>query len=134
MTDNTPTPAPDEEISVSPATEPKAQAAKKTPPAPIAEPKSRHVYGNGLTDDVLYSRVRDSTRTRKSLTVKHLQRRLTELGFSEASADRDADYGLLTARSVEQWQESRKYPVGPLTAEQFAELFEGDPNVRVVLD
>jgi len=120
------------EISVSPA-KGKA-AAPKAVPEPIARPVSRHVYGNGSHDDVLFSRVRDTTKTNKSLTVKHLQRRLDELGFHEAAADIDGKYGLLTERSVSQWQEKNGHPVGDLTTDQFEEIFKGDKNVKVVLD
>jgi peptidoglycan hydrolase-like protein with peptidoglycan-binding domain len=124
------------EISVSPAKSKAAtpKAEPKPVPAPIAHPVSRHVYGTGSHDDVHYARIRDTTKTNKSLTVKHLQRKLDELGFHEAAADIDGKYGLLTERSVNQWQEKIGHPIGDLTPEQFTEIFEGDPNVRVVLD
>ena len=122
----------DVENSVSPAET--VQVEPKPVPAPIAAPAPRHVYGKGVKDDVLYSRVRDTTQTRKSLTIKHLQRRLVELGFTEAGADRDADFGLLTERSVHQWQEKQGAEPSVLTPEQFSAIFEGDPNVNVVLD
>jgi peptidoglycan hydrolase-like protein with peptidoglycan-binding domain len=75
------------------------------------------------------------TENRKSLTVLHIQRRLTDEGFSDAQSAPGGRYEALTTRAVSLWQESRKEPAtGVLTREQFADLFEGDPNVTVTID
>lgn len=134
MTEKTPTPKP--KNSVSPPTEDERKAVPRpsAPEPPKLAPRPKSVYGGGSTDEVLYSRVRDHTRTRKSLTIKQLQRKLGELGHGEATADLDGHYGALTAYSVEEWQKSLGHEVGPMTAEEFAEIFKGDPNVSVTID
>ena len=99
-------------------------------PAP-AKPK-RHVVGGGQTDDVSFKAYTDPA-TRKSLTIHQLQRRLVELGHSEAGADRDGRVGDLTKSAVRAWQKANKHAeTGTLTEEQFAEVFKGDTNVTVV--
>lgn len=122
-------------------TAPLEVADKPTPKAKpkAAAPKPRKalkdaVVGTGDTDPVIYARVAAETRgrTRKSLTVHHLQRRLAWLGYAEAASDLDGQYGALTARSVAAWQADNGHDsTGDLTFEQFAEVFEGDPNVSV---
>lgn len=97
-------------------------------------PVANAVVGGGETDPVVFSRAVPlaEARTRKSLTVHHLQRRLAELGHVEAASDIDGRYGDLTTRSVEQWQAKNGHPVtGRLTREEFGAIFEGDPNVTV---
>jgi peptidoglycan hydrolase-like protein with peptidoglycan-binding domain len=124
---------------VSPAPkEPKQTSAKsagaKPAPAKIARDS---VVGAGETDPVHYSKARKPGRNenRKSLTVLHIQRRLMAEGFAEAASAPGGAYEVLTERAVAQYQESRGYePTGVLTRGQFAELFEGDPNVTVVQD
>jgi len=95
------------------------------------------VVGPGPRDDVVLSKAVPlaQARTRKSLTVHHLQRRLTELGYPEAYADLDGQYGKLTKRAVTQWQDENGYPAtGLLDAEQFEAIFEDDPNVNIKLN
>lgn len=119
-------------------TAPLEVADKPTPKAkPKATPKPRKaskdaVVGTGDTDPVTYARVALETRgrSRKSLTVHHLQRRLAWLGYSEAASDLDGQYGTLTIRAVEAWQADNGHDAtGDLTFEQFLAIFEGDPNV-----
>lgn len=119
---------------------PKSAAAAKAKPAPA--PKVRKapkdaVVGGGDTDPVIYSRVTPEGRkkTRKSLTVHHLQRRLAWLGHAQAASDMDGAYGALTASAVADWQREREYIVtGDLTHEQFLEVFADDPNVTATVD
>ena len=101
--------------------------ARKTPSA---------VVGGGKTDEVLFSRVvpAERARTRKSLTLHHLQRRLAELGYAEAAAARDGQLDTLTQAAIEAWQKDNGHPVGTLQAAEFEAIFKGDPNVTVVLD
>lgn len=102
------------------------------------EPISRpHVVGTGLTDTVHLSALIYKNRyVRKSLSVHHLQRRLTELGFDSAGADIDGTYGDLTRAAVEAFQRKRKLPDadGLANAATITALFKGDPNVTVVID
>ena len=71
---------------------------------------------------------------RKSLTVHHLQRRLAELGYGDAAADRDGWYGDLTKAAVESFQGDNKLEAtGIIDADTFKRIFAGDPNVLVVL-
>jgi peptidoglycan hydrolase-like protein with peptidoglycan-binding domain len=101
-----------------------------------SQAKPYAVVGNGETDEVLLSRaVYQSKRTRKSLTVHHLQRRLTELGYQTAGADIDGFLGDLTKRAVAKFQADSGLPeTGDVDAETFERIFEGDPNVTVKLD
>jgi peptidoglycan hydrolase-like protein with peptidoglycan-binding domain len=118
--------APEDKNSVSPT---RAKPRAAAPAKPYA------VVGGGETDDVLLSRAVPANKlTHKSLTVKHLQRRLAELGYGEAAADRDGYYGVLTEYSVREWQTANGHAEGDLTAAQFSAIFDGDINVTVVID
>ena len=113
-----------------------------TPPASTRKPRVVKsppglVIGGGLTDDVLLSRLALNGPKRKSLSVVHLQRRLGELGFSEATAEWIAIPGVrgpLTVRAVHAWQAANGYPESELTGEQATVIFEHDRNVTVVVD
>lgn len=134
------------DISMYPADEPKPKTRKKAAekteepkPEPVKQAPARKPYavvGGGETDPVLFSRAVpvERAKTRKSLTVHHLQRRLEELGYVEARADLDGQWGRLTGRSVAAWQKDNGHPEGDLTAEQFSAIFEDDINVIVVID
>lgn len=116
-----------------------AKTDNSVSPAPAkkkATPVARHVVGKGDTDEVLLSRAvpLQRAKTRKSLTIHHLQRRLAELGFPEAASDIDGRWGELTGRAVSDWQKKNGHPEGDLTGKQFTEIFEGDPNVTAVVD
>lgn len=136
MTDNT------EEDSTAPAEE-----SKHVPAAPKgtrkAEPKPKDPSAPGAvvsphsdTDPVRHAQaIYESKHSRKSLTVHHLQRRLTDLGYAEAAADRDGWYSAYTALAVTNWQKDKGYEeTGLITRDQFAEVFDGDVNVEVILD
>ena len=94
------------------------------------------VVGLGDYDDVhLRACVYKNRFVKKSLTVHHLQRRLVELGFDEAGADLDGQYGDLTRSSVAAYQKKHKIlATGLMDGPTFSGIFKGDPNVRVVLD
>jgi peptidoglycan hydrolase-like protein with peptidoglycan-binding domain len=111
---------------------PKPKAKPKPPPAP----RATAVVGGGEQDDVLLSKmVKDNLKGRKSLSVHHLQRRLTELGYGEAGADIDGRYGQLTEVAVAKFQKDRDLDeTGAVDAETLKAIFEGDPNCRVVID
>lgn len=138
---DTPEPIKAEEVSahVSPAPkEPKQASAKSVGAKPARAKIARNaVVGAGATDPVIYSKARvpGPTEGRKSLTVLHIQRRLMDEGFAEAASAPGGQYDVLTQRAVSQYQESiGAKPTGVLTREQFANLFDGDPNVTVTLD
>lgn len=125
--------------TVSPAPkEPKQDSAKPAGAKPAKAKIARDaVVGAGETDPVMYSKAKVPGRTegRKSLTVLHIQRRLMDEGFAEAASAPGGQYEALTTRAVQAYQESIKAePTGVLTRNQFAELFEGDPNVSVTID
>ncbi len=112
--------------SVAPAAKAEPAAASTTPYAAVS--------GDGA-DTIYYSAAKPAGRNgpRRSLTVYQVQRRLYELGFIEGYSE--TRYGVLTLRSVAQWQSDKGYETtGILTREQFAELFKGDVNVEAVVD
>lgn len=118
----------EEPAAVVEETKPKAKAANDT--------VATHVVSGKDKDDVfLKQAVFKNPYARKSLTVHHLQRRLAELGYTDAAADRDGWYGDLTKLAVEAWQkDNRIEPTGLMNAKTLEGIFAGDPNVRVVVD
>lgn len=102
--------------------------------APASAPNA--VVGTGDTDDVYLSKcVYKNMYAKKSLTVHHVQRRLTELGYVEADADKDGWYGDGTKHAVAALQEYLGIEGdGEMNAETFAAIFDGDHNVTVVID
>ena len=125
--------------SVSPVDEEPKQTGAESVGAKPATSKIAHdaVVGTGDTDAVYYSKARVPGRTepRKSLTVLHIQRRLTDLGFDEAQSAPGGRFEALTTAAVRKYQDSRGDELtGVLTRQQFEDLFEGDPNVTVTLD
>jgi hypothetical protein len=124
------------------AIEPEPTPEPEPEPAPKAKAKVRvedteatHVVGLGDKDEVLLAQcVYKNMYTRKSLTVHHLQRRLAELGYGDASADLDGWYGDLTKESVRQYQgDNNLEATGVMDADTFKGIFKGDPNVMVVI-
>ena len=100
--------------------------------AKVVEPGPAVVSG-GLSDDVFLERcVFMNVFNRKSLTVHHLQRRLNELGYTEALTDKDGWYGEVTRDAVAAWQRDNNIEGdGTMTAGTFTAIFEGDVNVNV---
>ena len=100
----------------------------------LPEPAGPAVVGLGERDDVsLSSCVYKNVYARKSLTVHHLQRRLTELGYVEASRDKDGYYGDLTRFAISKFQAANGIDGdGLIDAATFSLVFKGDPNVRIV--
>jgi peptidoglycan hydrolase-like protein with peptidoglycan-binding domain len=124
------------------AIEPEPTPEPEPAPAPKAKAKVReedteatHVVGLGDKDEVVLAQcVYKNMYARKSLTVHHLQRRLAELGYGDASADLDGWYGDLTKESVRQYQgDNNLEATGVMDAETFKRIFKGDPNVMVVV-
>jgi peptidoglycan hydrolase-like protein with peptidoglycan-binding domain len=94
---------------------------------------ARHVVSGGDTDDVYLDKcVYKNKFARKSLTVHHVQRRLTELGYRDAGSDKDGWYGDLTHMAVASFQKDRSIAgEGCMNSETFVALFDGDQNVTV---
>ena len=99
----------------------------------LPEPAGPAVVGLGEVDDVyLSSCVFKNLHSKKSLTVHHMQRRLTDLGYVEAARDRDGYYGDLTKYAIAKFQEANDISGdGSIDSETFQLIFKGDPNVRL---
>ena len=118
---------------VEPTPEPVAEAPKEEPKPKAKEPKVA-VSGGSKDAVILANCVYKNKFARKSLTGHHVQRRLNELGYPEANADKDGWYGDLTKLSVSNFQKAKGLAAtGIMDADTFTKLFEGDNNVEVVL-
>lgn len=138
--------APEPEVVTEPEPEPVVVVStpkkKGTTPIPVniedvraelPEPAGAFVVGNGVVDEVSLSKiVYKNEVARKSLSVHHLQRRLNELGFTDAYKDRDGYFGLHTRNAIAKFQEANKiHPTGEISRELLDLLFTGDPNVVI---
>lgn len=135
----------DDKNSVSPAPAPsptkgraKSKDAAVAPAVVVPETPPRPayaVYGTEERDTISLAAVKfKNLHARKSLSVKHVQRVLTERGYVEADADKDGFYGDLTRSAVADFQRDAGFPVtGLVDWETFAALFAGDPNVTLTL-
>jgi hypothetical protein len=94
------------------------------------------VVGGGAVDPVRLSKcVFKNVRSKRSLTVHHLQRRLKEWGFEEAYLDKDGFFGDKTLEAVNAFRSARGIESSvPMDAQTFSAIFEGDSNVTVVID
>ena len=144
-------PAPVEEVQPEPVVispepvavpEPVVVPVVEPTPIPVEEPRPKpkassrsSVVGNGDKDDVFLSNcVYKNAYSRKSLTVHHLQRRLTELGYTEANADKDGWLGDLTKAAIIKFQKDKGLnATGTVDADTFTKIFEGDTNVKINL-
>lgn len=110
---------------------PRARAAKTNDENSVS-PKNA-VVGNADTDEIFLSRiVYRNMAAKKSLSVHHLQRRLNDLGYTEAYADKDGFYGDLTKSAVEAYQKDNDILVtGIVDQGTMAAIFDGDPNVTI---
>ena len=124
-----------EAIEPEPTPEPEPEAPKAKAKVRVEDTEATHVVGLGDKDEVALAQcVYKNMYSRKSLTVHHLQRRLAELGYGEASADLDGWYGDLTKESVRQYQgDNNLEATGVMDADTFKRIFKGDPNVMVVV-
>jgi hypothetical protein len=127
-----PTPAPAPEPEVIPEAVPE--------PVHVEEPKAhkskatQSVSGNGVDEVLLANCIYKNVYARKSLSVHHLQRRLIELGFKDADADKDGWLGDETVAAIKNFQASKGLDVtGSVDATTLTKIFEGDHNVQVVL-
>jgi peptidoglycan hydrolase-like protein with peptidoglycan-binding domain len=98
-------------------------------------PAGPAVVSNNEVDDVHLERIIfKNLYARKSLSVHHLQRRLAELGYTEAVDDKDGYYGDYTKLAVERFQVQNELEGGGMVdAKTLTLLFTGDPNVNVII-
>ena len=134
-----------EEDAPAPAVEPEQAIVEEPTPEPTPEPEvveqpkashqvSQAVSGDDVDDVLLANCVYKNVYARKSLTVHHLQRRLIELGYKDADADKDGWLGDETVASIKKFQADKGMDVtGSVDADTFKKIFEGDVHVRVVL-
>jgi hypothetical protein len=134
----------EEQVSA-PAVEPEQVVVEEPTPEPVPEPTpepvaaqqpkaSQAVSGEDVDDVLLANCVYKNVYARKSLTVHHLQRRLIELGYKDADADKDGWLGDETVASIKKFQADKGMDVtGSVDAGTFTKIFEGDVHVRVVL-
>ena len=122
-----PEPTPEPAVAVEVVEQPKVNKPKAS---------SRHVVSSGEKDSVFLSNcVYKNKFARKSLTVHHVQRRLVELGYNEAYADRDGWLGDLTKLAITKFQVDKGLSAtGNVDADTFTKLFEGDNNVEINLN
>jgi len=108
-------------------------------PEVVTQPQASHhisqaVSGDDIDDVMLANCVYKNVYARKSLTVHHLQRRLIELGYKDADADKDGWLGDETVASIKKFQADRGMDAtGSVDADTFIKIFEGDVHVNVVL-
>lgn len=129
-----PAPVSAPEPEVIPEVVPEPEPVKvEEPKAP--KPKAVHaVSGNGVDEVLLANCIYKNVYARKSLSVHHLQRRLAELGFNDASSDKDGWLGDETVAAIKKFQASKGLDVtGSVDATTLTKIFEGDHNVQVVL-
>ena len=128
---------PEPEPIVVPEPTPEPAVAVIETPKPVkakASSRSAAVSGKDKDDVFLANCVYKNVYSRKSLTVHHLQRRLTELGYVEANADKDGWLGDLTKAAITKFQKDKGLnATGQVDADTFTKIFEGDLNVNVNL-
>jgi peptidoglycan hydrolase-like protein with peptidoglycan-binding domain len=102
--------------------------------AELPEPAGAFVVGNGVVDEVSASKIiYKNELARKSLSVHHLQRRLNELGYTEAYKDKDGYFGDKTRLALARFQtEKNLEATGQATLDTLKVLFAGDANVVIV--
>jgi hypothetical protein len=130
-----------EEEVLAPVVEPEQVIVEEPTPEPevVEQPKASHkasqaVSGEDVDDVILANCIYKNVYARKSLTVHHLQRRLIELGYKDADADKDGWLGDETVASIKKFQADKGMDVtGSVDTDTFIKIFEGDVHVRVVL-
>jgi len=134
-----------EEEVLAPVVEPEQVIVEEPTPEPTPEPvvveqlKASHqvshaVSGEDVDDVILANCIYKNVYARKSLTVHHLQRRLIELGYKDADADKDGWLGDETVASIKHFQADKGMDVtGSVDADTFTKIFEGDVHVNVIL-
>lgn len=139
-----PTPEPEPVVEIAPepvvVSTPKQKGATPIPVniddvrAELPEPAGAFVVGNGVVDEVSASKIIFKNElARKSLSVHHLQRRLNELGYTEAYKDKDGYFGDRTRQALARFQSDKKMTAnGQVDIDTLKVLFAGDANVVIV--
>jgi peptidoglycan hydrolase-like protein with peptidoglycan-binding domain len=123
-----------EPVAVEPETTPQPESTSESAPAfvDVESHAGMAVSGNAVDDVFLSKCVYKNAYSQKSLTVHHVQRRLVELGYHVAGADKDGWYGDLTKSAVEEFQQSIGVAgTGIADLSTLQHLFKNDSNVRV---
>ena len=102
---------------------------------PVPSVSGAAISKGGVDAVLLSACVYKNPASRKSLTVHHLQRRLNELGYKDAYADKDGWYGDLTRDAVAAYQKDNGLAVdgavGIMDAATMKKIFAGDVNVSI---
>jgi len=123
-----------EEEEHEPAAEVEPEQVVVQEPTPVTHNASQAVSGDDVDNVILANCIYKNVYARKSLTVHHLQRRLIELGYKDADADKDGWLGDETVASIKKFQADKGMDVtGTVDADTFTKIFEGDVHVNVVL-
>lgn len=103
--------------------------------ASLPQPAGPHVQGNGPTDEVRLSAVvYKNPRSRRSLSVWHVQRRLNERGYS-TGGEITGYFGDGTREALRVLQRQFDLPGDGLpTAESLTTLFGFDPSITLRTD
>jgi len=117
------------EAVVEPAPAPKEKKlSNKRQPSPAGQA----VSGQDVDPVRLTSIVYKNKFYRKTLSVHHLQRRLSELGYPDAHSDADGWYGDLTMAAVAAYQADNGLAgEGVTDIATLESLFADDPNVAI---
>jgi hypothetical protein len=91
------------------------------------------ISANAEVDTVKVSAIKfKNLSARRSISVYHTQRRLKELGYAEAGADREGFYAEGTQAAMKKFQaDSKLSGEGMPDLKTLQKLFKGDPNVKV---
>ena len=142
VADAAPAPIIEPEDIVEPTPTPEPVVVPEPTPEPVVveepvahKPKATQAVSGNAVDEVLLANcIYKNIYARKSLSVHHLQRRLIELGFKDADADKDGWLGDETVTAIKNFQASKGLDVtGSVDATTLTKIFEGDHNVHVVL-
>ena len=97
------------------------------------KPAGPFVISDAEVDTVKVSAIKfKNIHARRSISVYHTQRRLKELGYAEAGADREGFYAEGTRVAMKKFQADNKLAgEGMPDLETLQKLFDGDVNVRV---
>ena len=142
VADAAPAPIIEPEDIVEPTPTPEPVVVPEPTPEPVVveepvahKPKATQAVSGNAVDEVLLANcIYKNIYARKSLSVHHLQRRLIELGFKDADADKDGWLGDETVAAIKKFQASKGLDVtGSVDATTLTKIFEGDHNVHVVL-
>jgi hypothetical protein len=126
------------------AVEEVVQPEPQPEPAPAPKAKKAHaapVSGVGIvvsgadTDDVRLDKcVFKNMAAKKSLSVHHVQRKLTALGYRDAASDKDGWYGDHTLLAVAAYQQACGIEGdGLMNAATLEKLFADEPFINVIV-